>query len=95
MLLSYLRRYQGLDVNNPVIDCFPNLSRVLQHICLSFNIGYSQMDQKESNISKKLLTMDSSGEFIEAVRSGDISKVRLILENSPLAILSRDRKGRH
>jgi hypothetical protein len=44
------------------------------------------MDSKEINISKKLLTMDSSGEFIEAVRSGDIARVQKFVEASPLSL---------
>ena len=52
------------------------------------------MDQKESLIHKKLLQLDSPGDFIAAVREGSIEKCREILTKKPRTILFKDRKGR-
>lgn len=66
----------------------------MEHIRISLHVGYEQMDQKESLIHKRILQLDSPGDFIAAVREGSIEKCKQILEKRPNSILLKDRKGR-
>ena len=70
-----------------------NVVRIVDHITLAFKIGYSSMDQKESTLYDQLVKMSSSGEFLEAVRSGNIAECERILEKKPHSIVSCENKN--
>ena len=106
MLLSYLRRYLGLKLEeeqHQVAKSFfnmtkplrcKNISRVIDHVSKAYKVGYASMDQKEACLKDQFVKLSSSGEFLEAVRSGNIIECERILGERPLTILSKERKGR-
>ena len=106
MLLSYFRRHLGLQLEEEQhqvakslfsmtkpLKC-KNLSRVIDHVSKAYKVGYASMDLKEISLNSQFVKLSSSGEFLEAVKAGNIAECQRILSFKPNAISSKERKGR-
>lgn len=110
MLLSYMRRKMKFVIppsepgsNNTSRSLFAlseplvcmNVIRLLDHILKAFEIGYTSLDKKERSLYDKLHMFQTSTEFIEAVKAGNVEEAARLLEQNPRIIRAREGKGRN
>ena len=61
------------------LECI-NTQRVLNYLNTAYPVGHESLDKKEYFIKEKLIKMNSSNDFLEAVKAGDIEMCAKILE---------------